>query len=53
MRPADLRISGGTYMEPSKTTMAEYLDRWLDHIKAQVSPRSMSAMRDRQQELAR
>ena len=31
-------LSGGTYMEPSKTTMAQYLDRWLDHIKAQVSP---------------
>ena len=33
-------LSSGTYMEPSKTTMAQYLDRWLDHIKAQVSPRS-------------
>ena len=39
MRPADLRaLSGGTYMEPSKTTMAQYLDRWLDHVKSQVSP---------------
>ena len=27
-------------MEPSKTTMAQYLERWLDHIKSQVSPRS-------------
>jgi integrase len=27
-------------MEPDKTTMAQFLDRWLDHIKTQVSPRS-------------
>ena len=33
-------LDSGTYMEPSKTTMAQYLDRWLDHIKSQVSPRS-------------
>lgn len=33
-------VSGGTYLEPSKTTVAEYLDRWLDHMKSQVSPRS-------------
>src|SRR4051812_4851854 len=33
-------IGGGTYMEPNKTTMAQFLDRWLDHIKTQVSPRS-------------
>lgn len=33
-------IDGGTYMEPDKTTMAQFLDRWLDHIKTQISPRS-------------
>ena len=33
-------LDGGTYMEPSKTTMAQYLDRWLTHIKTQVSPRT-------------
>ena len=40
MCAAHLRLSGGTYREPTKTTMAQFLDRWLDHIKSQVSPRS-------------
>ena len=40
MRRLISEIDGGTYMEPAKTTMAQYLDRWLDHIKTQVSPRS-------------
>ena len=42
-------IQGGTYLEPSKTTVAAYLDHWLDHIKSQVSPRS----HERYSELAR
>jgi hypothetical protein len=33
-------MSGGTYMEPNKTTLAAYLDQWLASIKAQVSPRT-------------
>jgi integrase len=33
-------VNGGTYLEPSKTTLAQYLERWLDHAKAQVSPRT-------------
>src|SRR6476620_889257 len=33
-------VQTGTYLEPSKTTLAAYLDQWLDHIKSQVSPRS-------------
>jgi integrase len=33
-------INGGTYFEPDKTTMTQFLDRWLDHMKSQVSPRS-------------
>ena len=33
-------FEGGVYIEPSKTTIAEFLDKWLDHIKPQVSPRS-------------
>ena len=33
-------VQGGTYLEPSKTTLAQFLDRWLAHIKTQVSPRS-------------
>src|SRR5258707_6017570 len=33
-------MSGGTYLEPSKTTVAQFLERWLDHAKSQVSPRT-------------
>ena len=33
-------VQGGTYLEPSKVTLAEFLGRWLNHIKSQVSPRS-------------
>jgi integrase len=30
----------GTTIEPAKDTLRAYLDRWLDHMKTQVSPRS-------------
>lgn len=33
-------LKGGTYLEPNKTTLAVFLDRWLDHMKAQVSPKT-------------
>jgi integrase len=33
-------VQGGTYLEPTKITVAAYLDHWLDYIKSQVSPRS-------------
>ena len=33
-------LQGGGYLEPSKVTLAQFLDRWLNHIKSQVSPRS-------------
>ena len=33
-------ISGGSDLVPSKTTMAEFLDRWLEHVKSQISLRS-------------
>jgi integrase len=33
-------INAGTYLEPSKTTLAEFLERWLEHIKANVAPRT-------------
>ena len=33
-------IDGGTYLEPSKTTLREHLEKWLDHIKPNVAPRS-------------
>jgi integrase len=42
-------MKAGTYLEPSKTTLAVYLDRWLEHMKAQVSPKSHA----RYSELAR
>lgn len=34
------QMKGGTYLEPSKTTVAHFLERWLDHAKSQVSPRT-------------
>jgi integrase len=33
-------MKGGTYVEPSKVTVGEFLDRWLGHIKSQVTPKS-------------
>lgn len=33
-------VKDGNYLEPSKTTLADYLDRWLKHIKSQVSPKT-------------
>jgi integrase len=33
-------LSGGGYVEPARTTLTEFLDRWLEHVKTQVSPRS-------------
>jgi integrase len=35
---AELR--GGTYIEPSKITVAQHLERWLNHVKSQISPRT-------------
>src|SRR3979490_1110410 len=42
-------VQAGSYLEPSKTTVAEYLDKWLEHVKSQVSPRTA----ERYGELAR
>jgi integrase len=33
-------LTGGTYQEPNKVTLGDYLSRWVDHIKSQVSPKS-------------
>ncbi|MCP1931804.1 tyrosine-type recombinase/integrase [Bradyrhizobium elkanii] len=33
-------ITGGTYQEPNKVTLGDFLSRWTDHIKSQVSPKS-------------
>jgi integrase len=33
-------MSTGTYLEPAKMTLAQFLEQWLANIKANVSPRS-------------
>jgi integrase len=33
-------VQAGSYLEPSKTTLATFLARWLDHVKTQVTPKS-------------
>src|ERR1051326_358824 len=33
-------ITGGTYQEPNKVTLGDFLTRWVDHVKSQVSPKS-------------
>jgi integrase len=33
-------FKGGTYIDPSRLTVAAFLDRWLDHMQAQLTPRS-------------
>jgi integrase len=33
-------ITGGTYHEPNKVALGDFLSRWVDHIKSQVSPKS-------------
>ena len=33
-------LNGGLYIEPKKITVGQFLDRWLEHIKALVSPRT-------------
>lgn len=34
------QVSGGTYVEPKKTTVAEFFGRWLGTVKTSVSPRT-------------
>jgi integrase len=33
-------LKGGTYVDPSRLTVAAFLDHWLDHMQAQLTPRS-------------
>lgn len=35
-------LDGGHYIEPAKTTVREYFERWLKHEKANVSPKTHS-----------
>jgi hypothetical protein len=33
-------VQSGNYLEPAKTTLAQFLDRWLVHMQRQISPKS-------------
>ena len=33
-------ISGGAYLEPAKITVAAHMERWLEHVRSQVSPKT-------------
>ena len=34
------QMQGGVYLEPSKLSLAQYLDRWLAHIQSLVTPKT-------------
>ena len=33
-------INGGAYLEPAKITVAAHMERWLEHVRSQVSPKT-------------
>lgn len=33
-------LKGGKYVEPSKTTVTQFLERWLDDVRTRVTPRN-------------
>jgi integrase len=33
-------LQGGTYLEPAKVTVAALMERWLEHVRTQVSPKT-------------
>jgi integrase len=33
-------LQGGTHVDPSRMTVAAFLERWIEHMQGQVSPRS-------------
>ena len=33
-------LEGGTYLEPAKVTVAAHMERWLEHVRSQVSPKT-------------
>jgi integrase len=43
------QLQGGFYAEPSRVTVAEFLNRWLEHIRPQIAPKS----HERYSEIAR
>jgi hypothetical protein len=38
-------LNAGTFVEPDKVTVAAFLQRWLAHIKTQISPASFERYR--------
>jgi integrase len=34
------KLTGGTYLEPNKTTLAKYLEQWLADVRPRVSPKT-------------
>lgn len=42
-------MNSGSYLAPSKLTVASFLDQWLDHMRSQVAPRTI----ERYEEIAR
>ena len=40
MRPPRSPHGRRAYVEPAKTTLAAFLDRWLEHMRSQVAPRT-------------
>lgn len=39
-------VKGGVYLEPDKTTMSAFFDRWLEHEKQNVSPKTLERYTD-------
>ncbi|BAV45293.1 integrase family protein [Mesorhizobium loti] len=39
-------IKGGVYLEPHKTTLAKFLDRWLEHEAPNVSPKTLERYKE-------
>jgi integrase len=33
-------VNGGTYVEPTKITLVQFLDRWLDDVRTRVTPKT-------------
>jgi integrase len=33
-------LQGGTYLEPAKITVSAHMERWLEHVRSQVSPKT-------------
>jgi integrase len=33
-------LQGGTYLEPAKVTVAAHMERWLEHVRPHVSPKT-------------